>query len=201
MTEPIPMPERDILKPHSFDGIQEYDNDLPRWWLAILWLSIIWSVLYIFWYHIAGAPLGEERLRLEIAQVNEERLKHATGPLDEELLRALSRNPERIAKGGELFLKVQCITCHGAEGNSMINGNPGPGANLRDMYWLHGNSMTEVIHILTDGWPDRGMPAQKGLLSDEEIMNLAIFVVDSARRPIPGKAHDPERDLEAAITW
>ncbi len=195
------MPDRDILKPHSFDGIQEYDNDLPRWWLAILWLSIIWAVLYVFWYHVVGAPLGAERLRLEIAQVNEERLKNASGPLDEALLRELSHNPERIAAGRALFTKVQCITCHGAEGNSLIGGNPGPGANLRDTYWLHGNTMTDVIHTITNGWLDRGMPPQKGLLSADEIMNLAIFVVDNARRPIPGKPHDPEREKETPITW
>jgi len=195
------MVDRDLIKPHSFDGIQEYDNDLPRWWLTILWLSVVWSVFYIGWYHLEGAPLGEQRLRLQIAAANEERLRNSTGPLDESLLRELSTNPERIAKGRELFAKVQCITCHGTEANGIMNGNPAPGANLRDTWWIHGSDMTAIMHTITNGVLDRGMPAQKGFLSEDEIINLASFITDLARRPTSGKPHDPERETEQPVTW
>jgi cytochrome c oxidase cbb3-type subunit III len=194
------MVDRDLLKPHSFDGIQEYDNDLPRWWLAILGLSVVWAVLYIAYYHIEGAPLGPELLAKEIAQATEERLANSTGPLSEELLIELSHNSERIAAGKAIFLTSQCITCHGPEGNGMIGGNPGPGANLRDAYWLHGSTMTDIIHTITEGFLEKGMPPQKGLLSENEIINVACFITDQARKPIPGKAHDPDRDQEHPIT-
>ncbi len=195
------MVDRDIVKPHSFDGIQEYDNDLPRWWLAILWLSVVWSVFYIGWYHIEGAPLGPERLQLQIAAANEERLRNSTGPLEESLLRELSTNPERIAKGRELFSKVQCITCHGPEANGIMNGNPTPGANLRDVWWVYGSDMTTIMHTIAEGVIDRGMPAQKGFLSDDEIINLACYITDLGRRPASGKPHDPERETEQPVTW
>lgn len=195
------MADRDIIKPHSFDGIQEYDNDLPKWWLAVLWLSILWAIAYIGYYHLEGAPLGAAELKIEVAKATEERLKNSTGPLDEDLMRGLSHNPDRLAKGANVFAKNQCATCHGSEGNGLINGNPGPGANLRDGFWLHGSDMTDIVHIITEGFLEKGMPAQKSLLSEDEILSVACFVADGSRKPIAGKPHDPKRGAEQPITW
>lgn len=196
------MPDRDILKPHSFDGIQEYDNNLPRWWLAILWLSVAWAVCYIGYYHVEGAKLGEEAMRAEIAAANEARLKNSAGPLDEDLLRQLSHDAARIAKGRQLFTGGVCITCHGPEGNGKLQGGiDGPGPNLRDAYWLHGSDMTAIIATITHGVIDRGMPANQGLIGEDDIISLACFIADQARKPIAGRPHDPQRDQEQAIAW
>ncbi len=52
---------------HEYDGIKELDNNLPRWWLGLFYLSIIWSVLYMFYYHVAEIGyLQEDEYRLEI---------------------------------------------------------------------------------------------------------------------------------------
>src|SRR6478752_7404860 len=125
------MPERDLIKPHSHDGIQEYDNDLPRWWMALLVLTVVSAAIYVFHYQVAGHAVGPEALAKEIAAVNEERARHATGPLPEGLLRELSHNPERFAKGKALFASSQCATCHAADGTGLV------GPNLRDDWWLH----------------------------------------------------------------
>ena len=39
---------------HDFDGIQEYDNDLPGWWKALFWITIIFAIIYVPYYHLAG---------------------------------------------------------------------------------------------------------------------------------------------------
>ncbi len=91
------MPDTDQLTDHNYDGIQEYDNDLPRWWLALLWISVIWAGAYTTWYAVIGMPSGPEALRLELVAISEARARSSTGPLPEELMRELSRNPERIA--------------------------------------------------------------------------------------------------------
>jgi mono/diheme cytochrome c family protein len=47
--------EKDVLLDHSYDGIQELDNDLPPWWLWMFYITIIWAVLYMIYYHVMGA--------------------------------------------------------------------------------------------------------------------------------------------------
>ena len=53
--------DRDHLLDHSYDGIQEYDNPLPRWWLALFWATIIFTPLYILYFHFGGGMLATER--------------------------------------------------------------------------------------------------------------------------------------------
>ena len=53
LTKAVPIEkERDIMFEHSYDGIQELDNDLPPWWKYGFYLTIIWAVLYLFSYHV-----------------------------------------------------------------------------------------------------------------------------------------------------
>jgi mono/diheme cytochrome c family protein len=47
--------EKEVLMDHDYDGIQELDNDLPPWWLWLFYATIIWSVIYLFYYHVIGA--------------------------------------------------------------------------------------------------------------------------------------------------
>lgn len=46
--------EYDKLLDHDYDGIKELDNDLPKWWLWLFYLTIIWGVLYVIYYHVIG---------------------------------------------------------------------------------------------------------------------------------------------------
>jgi len=57
--------EKDVLLDHSYDGIQELDNDLPPWWLWMFYITIIWGVLYLIYYHVlgAGALSAEEYMK------------------------------------------------------------------------------------------------------------------------------------------
>lgn len=50
----------DRLLDHSYDGIQEYDNPMPRWWLYIFWGTVLWSVLY--WFNVPGIGIGQGRI-------------------------------------------------------------------------------------------------------------------------------------------
>lgn len=189
------MPDDDQLTDHDYDGIQEYDNDLPRWWLALLWITVIWAGGYTTWYMLLGAPTGPEALRQEIAAITEARARSSTGPLPEELMRELSRSPDRIARGRTLYAKAACATCHGAEATGLV------GPNLRDDWWLHGSDMTSLVTTLTEGRANNAMPPQKASLSPEEILDLACFVVDRNRSKAAGKPHDPAREREQPIAW
>jgi cytochrome c oxidase cbb3-type subunit 3 len=62
MSEPT-----DKLMHHNYDGIQEFDNDLPRWWLWLFYLTIIWGVLYFVYYHVVNIGyLSADEYRLEL---------------------------------------------------------------------------------------------------------------------------------------
>jgi len=46
--------EKDILLDHDYDGIKELDNKLPPWWLYLFYITIIWGVAYLIYYHVLG---------------------------------------------------------------------------------------------------------------------------------------------------
>lgn len=189
------MAEKDQLKDHCYDGIQEYDNDLPRWWLAILYLSVAWAVAYGFWYHVKGAPLGPRKLQIELTAAMEERAKKA-GSYSEDDLRAISHLPERVAKGKQVFVSAACATCHTAE----ATGNIGP--NLRDDFWIHGSDMTAIVASITEGRAGGAMPEHKSKLSQSDIISVAAYIADLNRSSkAPGKAPDPAKEKETPITW
>jgi cytochrome c oxidase cbb3-type subunit 3 len=52
--------DQDHLLEHSYDGIQEFDNPMPRWWVYIFWVTIIFSVLY--WFNVPGVGIGRGRI-------------------------------------------------------------------------------------------------------------------------------------------
>ncbi len=186
----------DQERAHSFDGITEYDNDLPRWWLAMLWISVVFAFWYIIYYHFGPSRLGPERWSGEVAAIAEERAKHETGPLGEQALRALSSNPERIARGKALFVTVNCAICHGPEGTGLI------GPNLCDRYWIYGSNMTDIVETISNGRANNAMPPQKAALSGDDIANLAIYVVSLNRAGFkPGKPPDLAREKDNPITY
>jgi hypothetical protein len=58
--------EMDHLLDHEYDGIQEYDNPLPLWWLAIFWATIVFTPLYILFYHYRSRqPAGARQVRYQ----------------------------------------------------------------------------------------------------------------------------------------
>ena len=59
-------PDQDHLLDHAYDGIQEYDNPLPRWWVLLFWLTILVTPIYILYYHYGPGPLAAERYDAEM---------------------------------------------------------------------------------------------------------------------------------------
>lgn len=185
------------LREHRFDDIVEYDNDPPGWWMAMLYLAVVWSVFYVMHYHFSTGVVGPEQWRNEMTELAELRASKETGPLSEEAMRQLSRAPERIARGAQLYASTNCANCHGADATG---GQTGP--NLRDRFWAHGSTMTDIVTSITDGRDNNRMPGNRKSMSGQDIVNLAIYLVDLNRAgPKTGKAADTTREKDDPITY
>ena len=99
------MSEKDRLLEHEYDGIREYDNPMPRWWVLTFWATIIFSGAYLL--GIGGIGTGDGR----IAQYEEDmaawRAAHpqGEGPVDVAALMALASDHEALEEGEEVFGK------------------------------------------------------------------------------------------------
>lgn len=180
---------------HAFDGIQEYDNNLPRWWLGLFILTIVWAAWYIPYYHFGPGRVGADALRDDLAALSAQRANLGGAVVDEASLRLLAADPARIAAGKQLFMQ-NCVPCHGPEGLGLV------GPNLRDRHWICEPTMTGITGVLEKGGrPGKGMMAY-AVLGTESVRNLAVYVVSLNREGIrdnpakPAAADEPERALD-----
>lgn len=143
---------------HSWDGIQEFNNPMPRWWLWSLYLTILWGVGYVIaypaWPLISGATTGVlgYSTRAEVA-AEIQRFEAANAPIEAKLvaadLGAIAADPDlaNYAKnaGGAVF-RTWCAQCHGA-GAGGARGFP----NLLDNDWLWGGAIDDIHTTVTHG--------------------------------------------------
>lgn len=165
--------EDEKLLDHNYDGIQEFDNPLPRWWLATFYGAIVYAVLYLGYYHLGG-PGKDPRVDLaqELSEIKDKQnasVKNAPGP-DEAALMAALQDPARKTAGKSLFGE-KCASCHVIDGGGSI------GPNLTDKYWIHGDgSLTSILQVVSEGVADKGMPPWKALMKPDEIISVVAYV-------------------------
>ena len=143
---------------HVWDGIREYDNPMPRWWLWIFYLTIIWgigyTILYPAWPLVEGATRGlwggntREEVAVDIA-----RFEAMNAPLEARLvatdLTAISADPELQSytqNAGRAVFQTWCAQCHGS-GAAGAKGFP----NLLDNDWLWGGTIEDIHTTVTHG--------------------------------------------------
>ncbi len=191
---PAQEPGNDVA--HDFDGIRELDNNLPLWFNLLFAGTVLWGIIYILHFTFGPADVGVKAWKQEDVALQELKAKTATGPLTEDQLRGLSRNPDRIASGARLFTATGCATCHGAEGLGVV------GPNLRDRFWIHGSTMSAIAGVIADGAANNTMPAQKNLLAQDDITNLTVFIVSLNRSGLKdGKPIDPAHEKDQPLDY
>lgn len=186
------------IRAHQFDGIQEYDNQLPRWWVWLFVVTVLVAPPYIGYFHFGPGRLGPERLAEESRLALEERARNFVGLPPEEILRGFQGDAVRIANGHALFhgSAVKCFSCHGAD----LLGPTGP--NLRDDRWKYGNTITEIITTIRDGKSDKGMPAHGVYLTQEQMLSLGLYIVNENKtRKANGQGKQVDGEIEAAIGY
>jgi cytochrome c oxidase cbb3-type subunit 3 len=185
--------DQDRLLDHEYDGIHEYDNPMPRWWLATLWGTVIFAVLYAL-NVIPGLGSGPGRIvEYEAAVAAGDSVRAAHNPvatIDEAGLLAAARDPAKLAAGRETFATT-CSPCHAADGG----GNIGP--NLTDAYWIHGGKPMDILHTVDAGVLDKGMPAWGQSLNPEQVIAVAAYVT-TLRGTTPAAPKAPQGTLDSA---
>lgn len=174
------------IESHEYDGIKELNNPAPVWIMVILFLSIGFSMFYAIYYF--GYP-GNNR-----DQVSEYERKVSAFAAEKEAMKA--NNPNALAilsadqlkeQGAKLFLEKGCIACHGmkGEGNAI-------GPNLTDDFWLHGCAEIDLVKIITEGVPEKGMTPYKAMMSEDQIKVTAQYIQQILVGSNPENAKEPQ---------
>ena len=145
------------------DGIEEYDNPLPDWWVGLFWLTIVWAFAYSVHYHFIAHRSPAQALAAEIVEAQQrwpDAGKAATVVLDHESI-----------EEGEKIYQTNCAGCHGQE----LAGGIGP--NLVDSTWIHGGTPDAIVKTITEGVPAMGMLTWGPILGPEKIGRVAAYVI------------------------
>ena len=145
------------------DGIEEYDNPLPDWWLGLFWFCIIWAIGYTLHYHVIADRSQEKALASELAAAE---VKWPAAAQPAEFL----PTPE-LAAAGEAIYATSCVACHGAN----LEGGIGP--KLSDDEWIHGGQPSQVLTVITEGVAAKGMPAWGSILGPEKVRQAAAYIL------------------------
>ena len=169
---------QDVETDHEYDGIKEFDNPLPRWWLWTFGLTIIFSIFY--WITRETLPGKEGTFEV----FHEESIAHekmmmaqAVAP---EVLDKMAEDPTAVAAGQTNFAS-KCASCHG------LKAEGGTGPNLTDPFWIHGGSTREIYISIAAGYPRLGMPKWRGQIEETAIQEIVAYVLTLRDTNVPGK--------------
>jgi len=176
----------DPLTDHEYDGIQEYDNPLPTWWLWTFFLTIIFAFLYFIHYEFGGGPTLTQELAVAMKNIEAAAVQHAPAVTEsEEMLAEAMKDPKLMELGGAAYTG-KCAACHGPQLGGLI------GPNLVDNFWLHGKgTRMDVTNVIRKGVPEKGMPPWESMLSKDEVYGLTAYIL-SKKGSNPANAKPPQ---------
>lgn len=208
-------PEKDEIETtgHSWDGLEEYNNPLPRWWLWTFYATLIWGLLYTIaypaWPLVNGATEGflgfstRQNVADDIAAVEAQNAGNMEALASIELA-SLSDNNELqgfAVNAGKAIFVANCSQCHGTGGAGVqASGYP----NLLDDSWLWGGSIDDIAFTIAHGirneqsdearWSE--MSAYGEIFTEEEIAQSVAYV-----QSISGQEHDAGLAAAGAVLF
>ena len=190
-SHPAAESSEEALRPHTYDGIREFDKRLPNWWLMTLYVAIVFWIGYWSYYEwFRAGPSGQQRIEREMARIEAAKLAALAGSrLDDGTLWKMSRNPEVVAAGQATFTTM-CASCHKESLRGIDDG--GIGANLRRQVWIHGGRPMDLVHTVTSGVPVKGMPTWGPILGQRKIAEAVAYVLSYHREGEPMSVQAPK---------
>jgi cytochrome c oxidase cbb3-type subunit 3 len=178
---------QDTVMEHEYDGIQEFDNRLPNWWLWIMWGSMVFALLYWVFFHTLGVGiLPRERFEqvMQKAQIEQLARAEAAG-IDNDFFVMMSDTPDKVAEGREIFVK-HCVACHLDDGRGSV------GPNMTDGFWIHGCEPMQMLAIINTGVAAKGMPSWQNQLGPTRVNAVLAYLLTIRNNDVAGKAPEGE---------
>lgn len=142
-----------VLRPHEYDGIQEFDQKLPNWWLITFYGAIIFYLIYWFVYYQAGMfQTDQDAVTAAVSEVHAEKqrvLAETLANLNDEILVQEWAADASIVANGEAFYNELCIACHGPNLDAPNN----LGLSLVDGTWKYGDRPMDIFKLINEGTP------------------------------------------------
>jgi cytochrome c oxidase cbb3-type subunit 3 len=177
------MTANDNTTGHVWDGdLREMNNPLPRWWVGLFIITIVFALIYLAFYPGAGSFAGKfgwssaGQYDAEVAKANAQvaplYAKFQAMPVEE-----VAKDPQAMAIGDRLFMN-NCAQCHGSDARGS-KGFP----NLTDADWLHGGSPEKIKETLVQGRNGMMPPMAAAVGTPEDVRNVAHYVLSLSRSP------------------
>ena len=177
------MTANDSTTGHVWDGdLREMNNPLPRWWVGLFLMTIVFSLIYLVLYPGLGNFAGQlgwtsiGQYDAEVDQANKEvepiYARFAGMPPED-----VAKDPQAMAMGDRLFMN-NCAQCHGSDARGS-KGFP----NLTDADWLHGGTPDKINESLTKGRIGQMPPMAAAVGTPDDVRNLAHYVLSLSGSP------------------
>ena len=177
------MTAHDNTTGHVWDGdLREMNNPLPRWWVWLFVITIVFALVYLALYPGLGSSAGQ----LGWTQINEyqkevDKGNAAVAPLYAKFAAMSpedrSRDPQAKAIGERLFMN-NCSQCHGSDARGS-KGFP----NLTDSDWLHGGTPEKITETLIQGRQGQMPPMAAAVGTADDVKNVANYVLSLSNSP------------------
>jgi cytochrome c oxidase cbb3-type subunit 3 len=190
MTPTPNTPHEDPIRPHSYDGIQEYDKRLPNWWLMTLYASIVFWVGYWSYYEWFRVGLtNEQQVEKEISKIEADKLASAP-TIDNVSLWKMSRNADFVAAGKTTF-DSNCAACHLVSMRGKGESPAAIGPDLTDTKWINGGKPVEIYEVINKGILVKGMPTWGPVLGAKKISEAVAYILSKHKEGEPIEVEVP----------
>ena len=193
--------------PHTFDGIQELNNPLPKWWVGLFWFTIVIALIYSFafpsytanWNGLLNWTSADKNIQIVADAKNLSEESHSQyqremnaaeekyGEIFKQLaytdageykdIEDIAKDTEAVKVGQRLFLQ-NCAQCHGSDARGS-KGFP----NLTDDDWLYGGEGLTIKETIMNG-RNAAMPAWKDILGEDGVKEVATYVLQLSGRRV-----------------
>lgn len=177
---------------HSYDGIEEYDNPLPRWWFIMFIVTILFSLVYLVLYPGLGSFKGllgwsQESAWEQEQQIAEEKYAPIFAAYSQSSIEELQDNRKALLSGQRIFAN-NCAVCHGSAATGSY-GFP----NLTDDDWLYGDTPASIKTTILDG-RQGAMPGWGAVLGEDGVTAVAEYVMSLSGRDVDQKLLSSGKD-------
>ncbi len=179
MTSSPPPPEDPGIKlrEHTYDGIQEYDQRLPNWWLYTLYGAIVFWVVYWFAQMIAGIATADgAQVDAAMTRIAAAKMASSIDVTNDDKFWEMAANPVFSDAGKQTFASL-CAACHLASMRGKTENPTAVGPDLADTTWTHGGTPKEIFATVSKGVIAKGMPAWEPMLGQRKTAEVVAYLL------------------------